>query len=112
MESKAHVIIEKMSDWELNKKNKFLEKFLKNMTVMNRAIWDDNEFSESEKLDCLKWSNELAHRIWNLKDNLEQAIDQDSGNQFLSHILFYRNQQPKLGGHLGGVLKLTYNSLE
>ena len=109
---KAQDIIDEISNWEIDKKNEFLERFLKDMTIMNRAIWGDNEYNDSEKLNCLKWSNELAHRIWNLKFDLERGIDEASQTKFLNHLNFYRKQEPKLGGHLGATLKSTYNYLK
>ncbi len=35
------------------------------LTVAGRAIWSDPGYSEAQKLDGLKWLNEIQHRIWN-----------------------------------------------
>lgn len=107
---KAKEIINTISSWELERKIKFLEDFLKDMTVMNRAIWGNDEYTEAEKLNCLKWSNELAHRIWNIKFELQQGTDEDCLQRFLNNLMQYRQQEPLLGGHFGATLKSTYNN--
>lgn len=56
----------------------FNELLLSNMTVMNRAIWDDPNTTDKTKVECLKWSNELAHRIWNILFELKLGEDDNS----------------------------------
>jgi len=107
---KAIEIIDKVSIWDIRRKIEFLECFLREMTIMNRAIWDDNDYDDSEKVNCLKWSNELAHRIWNIKFELERGNDENSLNNLLDNIISYRKIEPKLGGHFGATLKSTYEN--
>ena len=87
----------------------FCELLLSEMTIMNRAMWDDSETSDKIKIDCLKWSNELAHRIWNLLFELKQGVSDGIENELVDNIDFYRNQTNELAGHLGATLKGTIN---
>jgi hypothetical protein len=34
------------------------------LTIAGRAVWSDPGLSETEKLDGLKWLNEIQHRVW------------------------------------------------
>lgn len=86
-----------------------MELLLSNMTTMHRAILDDPKTSESTKLECLKWSNELAHRIWNLLFELKRGEDEDSATRLAQNIDFYRKQEKELAGHLGATINSTIN---
>lgn len=103
-----------MSSMSIEEKTIFNELLLSNMTVMNRAIWDDSETTDKAKVECFKWSNELAHRIWNLLFELKRGEDNNSENRLADNINFYRIQSDELAGHLKATLKGTierYNFL-
>jgi hypothetical protein len=34
------------------------------LTIAARSIWSDDRYSESQKLEGLKWLNEIQHRVW------------------------------------------------
>ena len=34
------------------------------LTIGSRSIWSDDRYSETQKLDGLKWINEIQHRVW------------------------------------------------
>ena len=85
----------------------FNKLLLSNMTIMNRAIWDDHITSDVTKIECLKWSNELAHRVWNLIFELETGIDNRSEIELADNIKFYQQQSRELSGHLAATFKST-----
>jgi hypothetical protein len=105
---KAKELIEIVSKWQADKKIEFLERFLSDMIVMNRAIWDDPDLSDSKKVNCFKWGNELAHRIWNIRFELKGGNDDNSAQRILDNILFYRKQEAELGGHFGATLNSAF----
>ena len=41
----------------------FYEVFAHNLTVSIRAFWSAPELSDKDKIDCMKWVNELLHSI-------------------------------------------------
>lgn len=85
----------------------FNELLLSDMTVMNRAIWDDPDSTDKDIVECLKWSNELAHRIWNILFELKSGEDHNSEKMLADNINFYRKQSDKLSGHLGATINRT-----
>ncbi|WP_299438277.1 hypothetical protein [uncultured Aquimarina sp.] len=85
----------------------FSELLLSDMTVMNRAIWNDPESTDKTKVECLKWSNELAHRIWNLIFELKRGKDNNSEKSLANNIRFYGKQSKKLARHLGATVNET-----
>ena len=91
----------------IEEKIMFNELLLSDMTVMNRAILDDPETTDKTKIECLKWSNELAHRIWNLLFDLKRGEDDNSENTLAENINFYRKQSKELAGLLGATIKGT-----
>ena len=42
---------------------KFYELLLHELTIVVRAIWSDETLSERSKLDLMKWTNEIVHRV-------------------------------------------------
>ncbi len=104
-----------LSSKSIEEKIQFNEILLSQMTIMNRAIWSDSGYSDKIKIECLKWSNELAHRIWNLIFELRRGEDNNSENELAENINFYRQQSKDFAGHLGVTIKETisrYNHFE
>tara|TARA_B110000967_G_scaffold207117_1_gene255672 strand:+ start:1102 stop:1440 length:339 start_codon:yes stop_codon:yes gene_type:complete len=85
----------------------FLETFLKELIVKNRSFWSDDEYSDSTKVDCLKWSNELSHRFWNMKGDIEDNKELDFLKRFIKHLKFYAEQNKVFASHLGGSINLV-----
>ena len=77
---------------------------------MNRAIWDDPNFSDKEKVDCLKWSNELVHRIWNISFELKRNEDDKSVERLWENIKFYGEQASNLKQHIQPTLLLAFSN--
>ena len=34
------------------------------LTIVARAVWSDERYADAQKLDGLKWINEIQHRVW------------------------------------------------
>ena len=100
------------TEWNIKNKAQFLEKFLFGLTIMNRAIWSDQSYSESEQLNMLKWSNELNHRVWNLLHELNRNEDRESISRLMENINFSCQNSAELNGHLGANLKNCYENMQ
>ncbi|MEL0457623.1 hypothetical protein WJN01_15410 [Flavobacteriaceae bacterium SZ-1-7] len=87
----------------------FNELLLSNLTVMNRAIWSNENTDEQSKLESLKWSIELSHRIWNIIFDLKRNVDNQSENRLEENISFYAKQSKELAGHLSATANSTVN---
>lgn len=107
--------IESLSDKTIDDKSLFIKLFLSDLTIMNRAIWDENTTSNETKIECGKWSNELSHRIWNLLFELENDQDDQPINKLAENLKFYQEQSKELSGHLAATFRGTierFNTLK
>jgi hypothetical protein len=96
-----------LSKKSIEEKIVFNQFLLSDITIMNRAILDNNETKDVIKIESLKWSNELAHRIWNLLFELKRGEDNSSENKLAENINFYRKQSNDFAGHLSASIQTT-----
>ncbi len=106
---KLSELIKWLSTKSIKDKILFNELFLSDLTVMNRAIGSDENLGDQSKVKSLKWSNELAHRIWNILFDLKRNEDKESEKSLGENINFYAKQSRNLAGHLGAITKSTVN---
>lgn len=81
-------------------KIKFLEELLYYFTIAGRGIWSDDQLSEFEMIEAFKWLNELTHRIWNIRSDLQQGVDEDSIARLYENMKFHHGQSSVMGSHL------------
>ena len=84
----------------------FVDLLLSEITVMNRAIWDTPAEVE-EQLDGLKWSNELVHRIQNIRFELKRQEDDEAMQRIFDQLKSYSEQSDSLKSHLAPCLQST-----
>lgn len=95
--------VEEVGSWPTSKKTEFCDILISELTVMNREIWSNEKRTETQKLDMLKWSNELAHRVWNPKWRLSHGED-EFVKAMLGYVGDYISAQPLLATLLPGTL--------
>ena len=106
--------IDLLSIKSVQDKTRFLKFFLFELTIMNRAILDDHTTSDKTKIICLKWSNELDHRLGNLLFEFERGKEKESVTKFANHLIFYQKQSKELSRHLTATFKSSirrFNSI-
>lgn len=88
--------------YKLSNQNKVLFLDLLNFafTVSVRAIWSDEQPSGKDKLEAFKWLNELNHRIWNIRFDIKNGIENDSIERLYENMKFYGEQSALLQSHL------------
>lgn len=91
--------VEWLSAKSIDEKIFFYEKVLFDLTIMNRAIWSTDSVNQ---IECLKLSNELSHRIWNLLNDLKRKVDDNSEVRFGKNVKFYAKQSKELSGFISG----------
>ncbi|MBK8499034.1 MAG: hypothetical protein IPL52_09500 [Flavobacteriales bacterium] len=84
----------------------FCERLAFDLTIVNRDIWSNDSLSDVEKLNALKESNELLHRLWGIIWKIRRG-EGEAFSQLQDNCLFYIQQAPELGRPLHGMLKLT-----
>ncbi|RPD43411.1 hypothetical protein [Paracnuella aquatica] len=92
--------LEELSTLANPDKVRFLEELLFYFTISSRGIWSDEKVSEFEKVEAFKWLNELCHRIWNIKFELQREESNDSITRLYENMKFYREQSELLRVHL------------
>ncbi len=106
---KLNELIKWLSTKSIEHKILFNELLLSDLTVMNRAIWSDESTDDNSKIESLKWSNELSHRIWNIIFDLKRNEGNESENKLGENINFYAKQSKELAAHLSAITNSTVN---
>ena len=79
---------------------KFLDDLLFYFTIAGRGIWSDEKPSDAEKVDAFKWLNELLHRIWNIRSELQNDEGHDFVTRLYENMKFHGDQSTLLRMHL------------
>lgn len=84
----------------------FCERLTFELTIVNRDIWSNDALSDVQKLNALKESNELLHRLWGIIWKLRRG-ESEAFDGLVDNCSFYIRQAPELARPLRGMLKLT-----
>ena len=89
---------------------RFYEILAHNLTVSVRAIWSDDELSDAQKVECMKWLNEIMHGIVQKSAALRLGRNGFSEEASWGTIKHWVSQGPMLGGHVGWAIKTSFES--
>ena len=78
----------------------FIDELLFSFTITARGICSEVLSTDAEKLEALKWLNELVHRIWNLRFDIQQDNYKDFGNRLFDNFKFHCEESKLLCDHL------------
>jgi hypothetical protein len=87
----------------------FYEIFAMNLTICVRGIWSDAEITEGEKVDRMKWVNEIMHRVTAKICYLRLQQNSHSESDTWEIIKHWVSQNPAIGGELGWAIQSSYN---
>lgn len=89
----------------------FYELFAHNMTVGIRGIWSETETGDSEKVELMKWANEVLHRItakvWVLRLKTHEWTESDFGKMLEE----YKQMHPGISVAIDSAVKWSYRSV-
>ena len=89
----------------------FYEFFAHKLTVIIRCIWSDETLPDSEKVDRIKWVNEIMHRvtikIHVLRTNENEWTEEDSWQNFQHWI----SQNPAIEHDINQALDWSYRAI-
>ena len=89
---------------------RFYEILAHNLTVSVRGVWSDEHLTDSKKVECLKWLNEIMHRVVMkaalLRVNKNQYSESDSWEDIKHWVSF----SPEIDAPVGWALKTSYES--
>jgi len=82
-----------------------------NLTVSIRVVWSDSSITDSEKVDQIKWINEVLHqvtaKVWVLRLNTHEWTEEDTWELMGGAV----SQNPRINGPLSSAIKDTYDSI-
>lgn len=97
---------------ELNEEEliKFYEHLSHNLTVSVRGVWSDSDLSDGQKVERLKWINEIMHRVVR-KSALLRVHDKEFSEEASWNLLKdWVSCCPEIDSTIDGALKSSYGS--
>jgi hypothetical protein len=89
----------------------FYEVLAHDLTVAIRGIWSDESLSDAEKVERIKWVNEVLHRatakVWVLRLQTHEWTKEDFG----SLVRAYADQNPGIKGELLAAVNRSYRAV-
>jgi hypothetical protein len=103
--SKLTEYAEAVASLDGDRRRRFYEALAHNLTVCARAIWSDDQLTDAEKVDRMKWLNEIQHRVIGKLLTGESWADA----KFFEGVLRARTDEcPPLRGEVGWAVKQSY----
>lgn len=94
-----------MAAFDDGRRRWFYETLAQNLTVCVRAIWADERLLDAQKVEQMKWLNEIQHRVIGKLRAAEPWPDAE----FFEEVLGARTEEcPPLRGHVGRAVKQSY----
>ncbi len=89
----------------------FYELLAHNLTVAIRGVWSDGSISDGEKVERMKWINEVLHRatakVWVLRLRTHEWTEEDFG----SLVRDYADQHPGIKAEVLAAVNFSYRAV-
>ena len=89
----------------------FYEVLAHNLIVSIRSVWSDESLADAEKVDRIKWINEILHRVtakvWVLRLKSHEWTETD----FADEIRHWVSQNQAIAGEVGWAIKSSYKAV-
>jgi hypothetical protein len=89
----------------------FYEVLAHNLTVAIRGIWSDERVSDAEKVERMKWVNEILHRVTAKVYVLRLRTHEWTEEDFESLILGYIASHPEIASEVGWAVRFSYRAV-
>lgn len=87
----------------------FYEMMACNLTISIRSIWSDDRIDDAEKVDRMKWINEIAHRI-TVKISVTRRNEHEWTEQDVWEMIKgFVSQNPGIRGAIGNAVLQSYS---
>ncbi|MFT3841591.1 MAG: hypothetical protein QM723_31675 [Myxococcaceae bacterium] len=87
---------------------RFYENLAFELTIVARNIWSDPTLADSDKVSCLKWANEIQHRITAkaklLRRDLNKWTEEDSWRDIQRWVA----QDKRIGPWVASAIRSAY----
>src|SRR5437763_16435975 len=89
----------------------FYEVLAHNLTVAIRGIWSDEQIDDAEKVDRMKWVNEILHsvtaKVYVLRLKTHAWTEEDFENLILGYIASH----PSIAEEVGKAVRRSYQTV-
>lgn len=89
---------------------RFYEILAHNLTVTVRGIWSDEKLTDKQRVERMKWLNEIMHRVVMKSAFLRMERNQYSDAESWEDIKHWVAQSPDLSSAVEWALKTSYQS--
>src|SRR5262249_16954862 len=89
----------------------FYEVLAHNLTVAVRGIWSEPGVDDTEKVDRMKWLNEVLHRVTAKAYVLRLKTHEWTETDFEDMLLGYAQSHPSIAPGLGWAVQSSYRSV-
>lgn len=86
----------------------FYETLAHNLTVVCRVIWSSETLSDRDKIEQMKWLNEIQHRIVSKIKVVRLALHEWKEADIIAMIEGYVKQSPGIGPEVAWAIKSSY----
>jgi hypothetical protein len=87
---------------------RFYEVLAHNLTVSVRAIWSDETLSDSQKVERMKWVNEIMHRVTSKSAALRLGFNDRSETNTWEMMKHWISQCPEIAGDIAWAAIISY----
>ena len=88
----------------------FYELLAHNLTVAVRAVWSDESLGDAEKVDRMKWINEILHRVTAKVRVLRLKTHEWTEADFAADVRHWVSQNRAIAGDVGWAIKSSYRT--
>ncbi len=99
-----------ISSFSQNEKVYFYERLAHNLTISCRDIWSNTTLSDTEKVEQMKWLNEIQHRIVAKISVTRLDHHEWKERDIIGMIASYIKQTPEIGGEVGWAISASYKT--
>ena|SRR5688572_24740263 len=87
---------------------RFYELLANNLTVNVRSIWSDENLSDAQKVDCMRWLNEIMQGVVQKSAALRSGRHSYSDEECWESINHCLLQSPAIDEHVEWAIKASY----
>ena len=102
---------ERMAKLTADQRLHFYEVLGHNLTVVVRAIWSDSTFSDADKVEMMRWVNEVLHattaKVWTVRLSGHEWTDED----FAALVLDCCHHCLGIAGLVGDAIAWTFKAV-
>jgi len=88
----------------------FYEVLAHNLTVTVRGIWSDDQLTDGQKVERLKWVNEIMHRVVLKSALLRVQKSQFTESDSWENIKHWVSLSPEIDAEVEWAIRLSYES--